>query len=168
MPQPINEYDSGVSIELPGEGLTLQGNLSIPKEAKGLIIFAHGSGSSRFSSRNKFVADVLKQHQFATLLMDLLTPEEEVVDNETAQFRFDIPMLAQRLIGATKWVKRNKQTQSFQIGYFGASTGSAAALIAAADQGKKVCAVVSRGGRSDLRHGHIVKSYCACFIDCWR
>jgi len=130
--------------------LTLHGNLVVPDKAKGIVVFAHGSGSSRFSTRNNFVAGVLQKKGIATLLMDLLTEKEEVIDNQTAELRFDIPMLAERVVGATAWLKDQKEMKSLKIGYFGASTGAAAALIAAAKLPDDVFAVVSRGGRPDL------------------
>ncbi|EKD41615.1 MAG: hypothetical protein ACD_73C00622G0001, partial [uncultured bacterium] len=119
-------------IEIPVDGVTLLGNLEIPKEAKTIIVFVHGSGSSRFSSRNRFVANVLEKAGLGTLLMDLLTQKEEEIDNVTAELRFDIPLLAKRVLGATKWLKKYPNTQSLSVAYFGASTGAAAALIAAA------------------------------------
>ena len=116
----------------------------------GLVLFAHGSGSGRHSPRNRYVAHVLRQGGLATLLIDLLTPQEEVIDMQTAHLRFDIPLLAERLIGATDWLTRHSATRHLRIGYFGASTGSGAALIAAAERPDVVKAVVSRGGRPDL------------------
>lgn len=128
----------------------LEGNLSIPAQAIALVLFAHGSGSSRHSPRNQFVAQTLNQAGLATLLFDLLTPEEESVDLYTREHRFDIGLLAERLVYATKWAKQEKQTQDFDIGYFGSSTGGGAALVAAAELPEEVGAVVSRGGRPDL------------------
>jgi putative phosphoribosyl transferase len=139
-----------VSVYLERDAIELRGNLTIPDLAKGLVIFAHGSGSSRLSPRNQFVAKVLVENQLATLLLDLLTPQEEVIDLQTREFRFDIPLLAQRLIGATEWARKNSETSHLSSGYFGSSTGSAAALIAAASEKEKIFAVVSRGGRPDL------------------
>jgi dienelactone hydrolase len=134
-----------------GVGRTiLPGGLCIPKQARGLVLFAHGSGSSRHSPRNRFVARALQAHGLATLLFDLLTPTEEAVDRRTAELRFDIGLLADRLVGATDWVAQNPETQELRIGYFGASTGAAAALVAAAQRPTVVGAVVSRGGRPDL------------------
>ena len=131
---------------------TLEGNLSIPKGSKGIILFAHGSGGSRHSPRNKYVAEVLQDAGIATLLIDLLTEEEEEIDLQTRHLRFDIDLLAKRLIGATDWLKQeqNFQTKDLSIGYFGASTGAAAALVAAAQRQKIIKAIVSRGGRPDL------------------
>ena len=127
---------------------TLQGLLEIPSHAKGIVLFAHGSGSSRMSPRNQSVARSLQKNGIATLLFDLLTAEEEAVDDLTAELRFDIPFLANRLLDATRWILR--QHPALSIGYFGASTGAAAALVAAAELGSVVHAVVSRGGRPDL------------------
>ena len=131
---------------------TLEGNLSIPKGSKGIVLFAHGSGSSRHSPRNKYVAKVLQDAEIATLLIDLLTEEEEEIDLQTRHLRFDIDLLAKRLIGATDWLKQeqNFQTKDLSIGYFGASTGAAAALVAAAQRQEIIKAIVSRGGRPDL------------------
>lgn len=137
-------------VQIPIERITLEGNLSIPKNAKGLVLFAHGSGSGRFSPRNQFVANYLIENQLATLLIDLLTMEEEKIDDLTRELRFDIQLLADRLIGVTDWLLQNPQTQSLSVNYFGSSTGAAAALIAAAAKGKIISSVVSRGGRPDL------------------
>lgn len=137
-------------VDIKLKTITLHGNLSIPQNATGLILFAHGSGSSRFSPRNNTVADYLNNSGFATLLFDLLTDEEELVDRETREYRFDIPMLAERLESVTDWVKEQPELQNFFIGYFGSSTGAAAALIAAANRPDSIRAVVSRGGRPDL------------------
>ena len=128
----------------------LEGNLSVPSDAGGVVLFAHGSGSSRHSSRNRFVAGVLQESGLGTLLIDLLTADEEVVDARTGHLRFDIGLLAERLIGATDWLKKQKETRDLPIGYFGASTGGGAALVAAAGYPDSVGAVVSRGGRPDL------------------
>ncbi len=130
--------------------ITLEGDLVIPKNAPGIVLFAHGSGSSRHSSRNRYVARVLQDAGLSTLLFDLLTREEEAVDQYTMHLRFDIPLLAQRLAGATKWILENEDTKHLGVGYFGASTGAAAALVAAAANPAPVRAVVSRGGRPDL------------------
>jgi len=135
----------------------LKGILSIPEEAKGLILFAHGSGSSRFSSRNQYVAKKLQEAQFATLLFDLLTAEEESVDEYSYEYRFDIPLLAIRLVDVTKWCLSEEQLHSLPIAYFGASTGAAAALIAASQLPEMIKAVVSRGGRPDLAEGALNK-----------
>lgn len=139
-----------IAIELLPEKTTLKAYLSIPKNAVGIIVFAHGSGSGRNSPRNQFVAEYLAKQQLATLLLDLLTPEEEAIDIDTREYRFNIPLLAKRLVGTSKWLAVNPSTKTFRIAYFGASTGAAAALIAAAELGRKIFAVVSRGGRPDL------------------
>ena len=128
----------------------LPGDLTIPPDASGVVAFAHGSGSSRHSSRNRAVAAVLQQAGLATLLMDLLTAEEETVDLRTAELRFDIDLLARRLVGAARWLTEEPATAMLPIGYFGASTGGGAALVAAAEQRQTIGAVVSRGGRPDL------------------
>jgi putative phosphoribosyl transferase len=140
-----------VSVDTPE--VALAGILTIPTGANGIVIFAHGSGSSRHSPRNLYVAEVLHSRQIATLLFDLLTAEEDDIDRLTAEFRFDIPLLARRLIGATEWVERHPEAGRLPIGYFGASTGAAAALVAAAELDNRVKAVVSRGGRPDLAGG---------------
>jgi putative phosphoribosyl transferase len=129
---------------------TVIGDLRIPSFPRGLVIFAHGSGSSRFSRRNRDVAEFLNGHHCATLLLDLLTAEEEAVDARTMQFRFDIPRLAARVVAAVEWAHVFGETQHLPIGLFGASTGAAAALIAAAERPLMISAVVSRGGRPDL------------------
>ncbi len=126
------------------------GFLTIPEGATGMVLFAHGSGSSRFSPRNTAVARVLQEAGLATLLIDLLTEEEERVDMRTGHLRFDIPFLAERLAGATRWLEENPETADMTVGYFGASTGAAAALVAASEHPEPVGAVVSRGGRPDL------------------
>ncbi len=137
-------------IQVQVGGAKLGAYLHIPEKAKGIVLFAHGSGSSRRSTRNQFVAKFLQEANLATLLMDLLTPDEEKIDLVTQELRFDIPFLSDRLLGATEWITKEPKTHHLSIGYFGASTGAAAALIAAAEIGQKVKAVVSRGGRPDL------------------
>lgn len=132
------------------EDVTLEGELIIPEKAKAIALFAHGSGSSRFSPRNQFVAGVLRKKGLATLLIDLLSKQEELLDERTRKLRFDIELLAKRLGSVTKWLLRDTRTKHLSIGYFGASTGAAAALIAAARNKEHVYAVVSRGGRPDL------------------
>jgi putative phosphoribosyl transferase len=128
----------------------LEGNLGVPDGAEGIVLFAHGSGSGRHSPRNRYVARALREANLATLLIDLLTPDEEEVDLRTGHLRFDIGLLAERLAGATDWLVQNPDTQHLRIGYFGASTGAGAALVAAAERPEAVGAVVSRGGRPDL------------------
>lgn len=130
--------------------VTLDGDLTIPDGPKGIVLFAHGSGSSRKSPRNRYVASVLNKSRFATLLFDLLTPEEETIDIQTRHLRFDIELLSERLVGATDWLGKNKEAKDLSVGYFGASTGAAAALVAAVERPDVVHAVVSRGGRPDL------------------
>ena len=133
-------------VHIPVDSVTLEGELYVPQGTKGIVVFAHGSGSSRFSSRNIFVAEVLRSTRLGTLLFDLRTRQED----RDYQNRFNIPLLARRLIAATKWVRTQEKTRELRIGYFGASTGAAAALIAAAELGTEIKAVVSRGGRPDL------------------
>lgn len=136
-------------IKIPLKEATLTGNLIIPKDARGLVVFAHGSGSSRHSPRNQMVAKHLREGGLGTLLIDLLTPEEEKVDDQTRELRFNISFLARRLSGITDWLRKEPKTQKLKIGYFGSSTGAAAALVAAAER-NDIDAVVSRGGRPDL------------------
>jgi len=149
-PIEMKKQTSVREVHIPIDRIMLEGSLSLPAQAKGIVLFAHGSGSSRHSPRNRFVAGVLQNAGFATLLMDLLTAKEEVLDDRTAAHRFDIDLLARRLIGATWWLQAQSDTARLPIGYFGASTGAAAALVAAADMADLVSAVVSRGGRPDL------------------
>jgi dienelactone hydrolase len=137
-------------VQVSAGKVTLEGNLYIPAGARGVVAFAHGSGSSRHSPRNRYVAQVLRDAGLATLLFDLLTAEEEAVDIRTGRLRFDISLLGQRLIAATDRLKENVETRKLSIGYFGASTGAAAALIAATERPDIVAAIVSRGGRPDL------------------
>jgi len=137
-------------VRVSAGDVTLEGNLARPEDARGVVLFAHGSGSSRLSPRNRHVARVLNEAALATLLVDLLTPEEEAIDARTAHLRFDISLLAQRLVAATDWLAEHPDTRGLRVGYFGASTGAAAALVAAAVRAAAVGAVVSRGGRPDL------------------
>jgi putative phosphoribosyl transferase len=130
--------------------VTVEGSLGIPNSAGGVVLFAHGSGSGRHSPRNRYVARVLREANLATLLIDLLTEDEEEVDLRTTRLRFDIGLLARRLLGATDWLVQNPDTEQLRIGYFGASTGAGAALVAAAERPDEVGAIVSRGGRPDL------------------
>ena len=145
------------AVEIPVGNQTVKGNLTIPQGAQSIVLFAHGSGSSRFSPRNKYVANMLHESNIATLLIDLLTLEEEKVDESTGQFRFDVDLLAQRLVEVANWLKSNPSTEKLRLGFFGASTGAAAALIAAAKLLDEVKAVVSRGGRPDLAGDHLEK-----------
>ncbi|MDE3138017.1 MAG: dienelactone hydrolase family protein [Acidobacteriota bacterium] len=144
------QADGGREVRVEAGPVTLAGILRIPEHANGIVLFAHGSGSSRFSPRNRYVAGVLVENHLATLLFDLLTAEEGAVDEITRAQRFDIRLLANRLVGATRWVQHFADTHGLPIGYFGASTGAAAALVAAAEMPEAVAAVVSRGGRPDL------------------
>jgi len=136
------------SVQIPPAGLI--GDLTIPADAVGVIIFAHGSGSSRLSSRNRFVASIFQEGKMATLLLDLLSAEEEQIDLQTRHLRFDIGLLANRLVQATRWLANESSIAGLPAGYFGASTGAAAALVAAAQLPSSTRAVVSRGGRPDL------------------
>jgi len=140
--------ERGVIID--AGGVALEGDLAIPPAARGIVMFAHGSGSSRHSSRNRYVAAELRHGNLGTLLLDLLTPAEERVDEFTRQLRFDIRLLAERLIGAMRWLDSQDDTRGLPVGLFGASTGGGAALVAAARRPDRVGAVVSRGGRPDL------------------
>jgi len=137
-------------VHIQAARAVLAGNLSSPENATALVLFVHGSGSSRYSPRNQFVARTLNNAGLATLLFDLLTPEEELIDARTAEHRFNIGLLAERLVHATNWAKEQQQTRDLRIGYFGSSTGGGAALVAAAESPQDVGAVVSRGGRPDL------------------
>ncbi len=150
--------DAGLAIEhlpvlAPVGSLQLEGALSVPTAARGVVLFAHGSGSSRHSPRNRYVADILNEGGLATLLIDLLTEDEQQVDLQTAHLRFDIPLLARRLEGITEWLVKHPEVEGLELGHFGASTGAGAALVAAAELPGLVRAVVSRGGRPDLA-GH--------------
>ncbi|MDP1589676.1 MAG: acyl-CoA thioester hydrolase/BAAT C-terminal domain-containing protein, partial [Prosthecobacter sp.] len=138
------------TVKISAGYVELEGELELPDHAPGVVLFAHGSGSSRHSPRNQYVAEIIREAGLGTLLFDLLTDKEEQEDSITRALRFDIDVLAQRLIGATRWLEKQPQTRGLKIGYFGASTGAAAALMAAAELGDRVAAVVSRGGRPDL------------------
>lgn len=145
-------------VVIPAGRIQLHGDLAVPAGARGVVLFAHGSGSSRHSPRNRAVARALGEHGFATLLVDLLTPDEERVDMVTAKLRFDITLLAGRLAHAARWLRAQPETHALPIGVFGASTGGGAALVLAADHPDLVGAVVSRGGRPDLagdKLGHV-------------
>lgn len=137
-------------VTVPFESVQLEGYLSIPTAAAGIVLFAHGSGSSRHSPRNRYVADILNEAGLATLLIDLLNADEQEVDLQTTQLRFDIPFLADRLVAITQWLREQPQVAALKVGYFGASTGAGAALVAAAELPRLIGAVVSRGGRPDL------------------
>jgi dienelactone hydrolase len=150
----MNEDGAGTepihAVEIPCGSVSLRGDLMVPGDAVGLVAFAHGSGSSRLSPRNRYVAGEFQAAGLGTLLFDLLTQEEERIDAQTAQMRFDIGLLAERLLGATDWLLERGLVAGLALGYFGASTGAAAALMAAARRPEHVAAVVSRGGRPDL------------------
>ena len=150
MNNPLAQTVEEQLVQVPAGSVTLEGNLTLPEESRAIVLFAHGSGSSRHSPRNRYVARVLNEEKLATLLIDLLTLHEEVVDARTAQLRFDIDLLAERLVDATDWLTQFPDTKHLRIGYFGASTGAAAALAAAAVRPDAVRAIVSRGGRPDL------------------
>ena len=137
-------------VQIQAGRAVLSGNLTIPENATGLVLFAHGSGSSRHSPRNQFVAHTINDAGLGTLLFDLLTQDEEATDTWTREHRFNIGLLAQRLVHATKWAKHQEETRDLRIGYFGSSTGGAAALVAATELPQDIGAVVSRGGRPDL------------------
>jgi putative phosphoribosyl transferase len=141
---------SALDVEIPAGEVRLGGDLAVPDGAMGVVAFAHGSGSSRFSPRNRLVAEALRERSLATLLMDLLTPDEEAEDLRTARLRFDVSLLAERLVAAMDWLRGREDTAGLPIGAFGASTGAAAALMAAARRPEAVRAIVSRGGRPDL------------------
>ena len=146
-----NETDlTPLEVRIPCAAVTLEGTFSIPPGAKGVVVFAHGSGSGRYSPRNQFVARVIRESGNGTLLFDLLTAEEEIEDNVTRSLRFDIGLLARRLAEVTRWLVERRSACDLGIGYFGSSTGAGAALVAAAEFGQRIDAVVSRGGRPDL------------------
>jgi dienelactone hydrolase len=153
LPYADDELETTVSI--PAGRVTLEGTLGLPPDGAGVVLFAHGSGSSRFSSRNRYVARVLRDAGLATLLLDLLTPSEEEVDEITRHHRFDIAMLADRLVVTIDWLARQDATRNLRAGLFGASTGGGAALVVAAERPDRVSAVVSRGGRPDLAGDHV-------------
>ncbi|MBI5671467.1 MAG: dienelactone hydrolase family protein [Chloroflexi bacterium] len=140
----------GKDVQITTPFVSLTGHLRIPENSAGVVLFAHGSGSSRHSPRNQYVARTLAEGGLATLLMDLLTPDEELADRDTGHLRFDLDLLANRIIAATDWLTTQPETRHLRLGYFGASTGAGAALVAAAARPEQVGAVVSRGGRPDL------------------
>jgi len=141
--------------KIPIENIVVEGDLTLPSNTQGMVVFVHGSGSSRLSPRNQYVAQKFNQASIATLLFDLLTPNEEKIDVLTAEYRFNIDLLTNRLIGATQWLQNKPQTKKLKLGYFGASTGAAAALIAATKLSDTVTAIVSRGGRPDLAGAYL-------------
>lgn len=151
-------------IAIPIGTSQIKGNLTLIPNSTSLVIFAHGSGSSRLSKRNQFVADILHQSHISTLLFDLLTEQEDAIDQYSREFRFDIPLLAKRLILVTQWLQNNQNVSSVKLGYFGSSTGAAAALIAAAQVPKQISAVVSRGGRPDLAENFLPLVQCPTLL----
>jgi len=154
--KPSSHSRSEVSVILD-QDVSTTAFLGLPDDPKGLVLFAHGSGSGRNSPRNRFVADALNAAGLATLLLDLLTPEEDAIDRRTSELRFDIALLTRRLIGATDWVRSQPALSTYRLAYFGASTGAAAALIAAAIVPGEIFAVVSRGGRPDLAGQYLAR-----------
>src|SRR5437773_8853550 len=150
MNRPMESTGEERPVSVAAGPVTLEGNLSMPEAVRGVVLFAHGSGSSRHSPRNRHVARLLNEAKLATLLIDLLTSDEEASDMRTAHLRFDIDLLAERLVAATDWLRQYPDTRHLRIGYFGASTGAGAALVSAAQRPQAVGAVVSRGGRPDL------------------
>ncbi|HEY7158219.1 MAG TPA: alpha/beta family hydrolase [Gemmataceae bacterium] len=142
--------DAGACVRVEIGSVTLEGDLGLPESARGVVLFAHGSGSGRHSPRNRFVAQQLRETHLATLLLDLLTMEEEAIDQHTTHLRFNIELLADRLVGAIDWLAEDHRTAGLPVGCFGASTGGGAALVAAARRADRVRAIVSRGGRPDL------------------
>ncbi|HEY9745127.1 MAG TPA: dienelactone hydrolase family protein [Oculatellaceae cyanobacterium] len=150
MAETVNHSIENISVRIPCGRETLLGDLAVPQGAKGLVLFVHGSGSSRLSPRNRYVADFLNRAGLGTLLFDLLTQEEERIDILTRELRFDIVLLADRLGEATRWVRQQSELKYLKLGYFGASTGAAAALLEASRHATQVDAIVSRGGRPDL------------------
>lgn len=153
-----------LEISILVDDSSIKGNLTIVPNSTALVVFVHGSGSSRFSSRNQFVAQVLNGNNISTLLFDLLTEQEEQIDQVTRQHRFDIEVLVKRLVNVTKWLKGHKLTKHLKLGYFGASTGAAAALVAAAELPNDILAVVSRGGRADLAGDYLRKVKAATLL----
>ena len=149
MDRPVRE-EEGTPVRVSAGPVTVEGNLALPAAARGIVLFAHGSGSSRFSPRNRYVARMLQEGGLGTLLIDLLTEEEERVDMRTREVRFDIPLLAERLVGAIDWLQEYEATRALRIGLFGSSTGAAAALMAAPRRPDAIGGIVSRGGRPDL------------------
>lgn len=161
-----NQESTGKLVHVSFDSAVIEGNLSVPKGAKGVVLFAHGAGSSRHSPRNNFVADDLREGGLATLLIDLLTPEEKDIDRRTRRIRFDIDRLAERVVGATDWLQEQSETEGLEVGLFGSSTGAAGALIAAAERPDVVEAVVSRGGRVDMAEPVLgeVKASTLCIV----
>lgn len=146
----MDQENRGKPVHVSVDSTTIEGNLSVPEGAEGIVLFAHGAGSSRQSPRNNFVADELRTGGLATLLIDLLTPEEKEIDRRTRRIRFDIDRLGERVVGTTEWLLEQPETEDLNVGIFGSSTGAAGGLIAAAEKPEAVAAVVSRGGRVDM------------------
>jgi dienelactone hydrolase len=159
-----HEKQDEQEVRIDAGNVIVGGTLTVPVGARGIVLFAHGSGSSRFSLRNRYVAGELTRAGLATLLIDLLTDEEDAQDLRTRQHRFDIPLLAGRLVGATDWVAVQAQLHALPVGYFGASTGAAAALVAAASRPENISAVVSRGGRPDLASAALPRVRCPTLL----
>jgi dienelactone hydrolase len=157
MSQAKTEFGIVRDVFIPLGRTHLEGELTIPRGASGIVLFAHGSGSSRHSLRNKYVARTLHNSNIGTLLFDLLTLEEEEEEKYTRHLRFDIDLLANRLVYATDWIKKQEEVQTLAVGFFGSSTGAAAALVAAAELGEQVAVVVSRGGRPDLAGASLLR-----------
>lgn len=155
MEREFQSEERDVAVTIPLDHAALHGNLNMPVGARGLVLFAHGSGSGRHSPRNRYVASMLREGALATLLMDFLTTDEEEIDLRTREFRFDIDLLARRLVGVCDWARTKRDVAKLDIGLFGASTGAAAALITAVERPDVVRAVVSRGGRPDLALAHL-------------
>jgi dienelactone hydrolase len=158
------EKNTEDTVEIPSGNVALEGNLTVPTGAAAVVLFAHGSGSSRHSPRNRYVADKFHQAGLATLLFDLLSADEEDFDIRTTRLRFDIALLTERLLSATDWVHENSSLKGFKIGCFGASTGAGAALVAAAEKPELVAAVVSRGGRPDLAGSSLARVRCPTLL----
>ncbi len=152
------------SVSIPADGVRLDGELCIPPNASAIVVFVHGSGSSRHSPRNQYVARILRQAGLATLLFDLLTKQEEAEDEFTRHLRFDIALLTRRLLEVAHWLRQRPGTAALPLAFFGASTGAAAALAAAAHLGEQVSAVVSRGGRPDLAGAALEKVHCPVLL----
>jgi pimeloyl-ACP methyl ester carboxylesterase len=150
MDRASDQGDVGKLVHVSADSVIVEGNLSVPEGGEGIVLFAHGTGSSRHSPRNNFVAEELRDGELATLLIDLLTPEEKEIDRRTRRIRFDIDRLAERVVGAMDWLAGQSETEDLDIGLFGSSTGAAAALIAATKRPSLASAVVSRGGRVDM------------------
>ncbi len=148
------------TVKIPAGYVELKGELELPAYAPGVVLFVHGSSSSRDSPRNQFVAEMIREAGLGTLMFDLLTHKEEQQDTKTGALRFDVDLMAHRLIGVTRWVEKQKETRGLKLGYFGASTGGATVLKAAAELGDRIAAVVSRGGRPDLV-GNILHQVCS-------